>query len=319
MSSERETDALPRSQQSIDEHERRMAALAGTWDGPRVELILERLRSDLTTSNHMQKQAARLIIQMQQWVADLLGGLYVNCVYCGHRYGPVEDTPTSNEQLLFEHIIVCPQHPLRAAREGLFAAIGYLRILLGRAEAVHKKYPQEHQITIREVPEWINYLSGLLGSKPPEVPDLVQEKARRIYYQDIVYDLCRQLDTLLGRKPGMGVVSGTLEAPSKEPQLALQTFQDQAKHYRELQNWFPRMADGELMYPDRGVYQIHSADEALTWFVKHHRTARLDTRNSTTWPYPGCIPARCYSVLEDAEAEARRRTNADRPDTGRSG
>jgi hypothetical protein len=247
---------------------------------------------------------------MQQWVVDLQNGMHVNCVYCGHRYGPVEDTPTSNEQLLFEHIIVCPQHPLRATREGLFAAIGYLRILLGRAEAVHKKHPQEHQVTIREVPEWINYLSGLLGSKPPEVPDLAQEKERRIYYQDIVYDLCRQLDTLLGREPGMGVVSGTLEAPSKEPQLALQDFRAQALHYRELKAFFPKMADGELMYPDMDVYQVHTRDEGQTWYVGKHRTAKLDTHNACLFPYAGCVVDRCYSVLEDAEDEAKRRTDA---------
>lgn len=59
---------------------------------------------------------------LQAWVHDLLSGMYVNCVYCGHRYGPSPDTPVSMADALKAHIVVCPRHPLaqlRAAVQGV--------------------------------------------------------------------------------------------------------------------------------------------------------------------------------------------------------
>ena len=47
-----------------------------------------------------------------QWNNDLMSGMYVNCVYCGHRYGPVENTPTSMADILKEHIEKCSKHPM---------------------------------------------------------------------------------------------------------------------------------------------------------------------------------------------------------------
>lgn len=41
--------------------------------------------------------------------------MYVNCVYCGHRYGPNDETPTLMADVLREHIEQCPEHPLSAA------------------------------------------------------------------------------------------------------------------------------------------------------------------------------------------------------------
>lgn len=48
----------------------------------------------------------------QKWVNDLQAGMMVNCVYCGHRYGPAEDTPVSMADVLKEHIEHCPKHPM---------------------------------------------------------------------------------------------------------------------------------------------------------------------------------------------------------------
>lgn len=49
------------------------------------------------------------------WVEDMQAGFYVNCVYCGHRYGHEDDTPVSMADVLKEHISVCPEHPLSHA------------------------------------------------------------------------------------------------------------------------------------------------------------------------------------------------------------
>lgn len=50
--------------------------------------------------------------QLRQRMNDLHAGMYVNCVYCGYRYGPDKDTPVAMANVLKQHIEVCPQHPL---------------------------------------------------------------------------------------------------------------------------------------------------------------------------------------------------------------
>lgn len=59
----------------------------------------------------LQAENARL----KSWIDDLQSGMFVNCVYCGHRYGPKGDTPTSMADILKEHITQCSQHPLSIA------------------------------------------------------------------------------------------------------------------------------------------------------------------------------------------------------------
>lgn len=56
-----------------------------------------------------------------------------------------------------------------------------------------------------------------------EVEELKKEKARRIYYQDIVYKVCSMIDAAQGNhiSKGTGVVCGTLETPSTEVQEQL--------------------------------------------------------------------------------------------------
>ncbi len=52
----------------------------------------------------------------KQWVDDLQSGMYVNCVYCGHRYGPGETTPVSMADTLKQHVENCPKHPMSALK-----------------------------------------------------------------------------------------------------------------------------------------------------------------------------------------------------------
>lgn len=49
---------------------------------------------------------------LQQWVNDLQAGMFINCVYCGHRYGPDDEVPESMADVLKEHIEQCPEHPM---------------------------------------------------------------------------------------------------------------------------------------------------------------------------------------------------------------
>jgi hypothetical protein len=62
------------------------------------------------------------IERLMVWVADLQSGMYVNCVYCGHRYGPCETTPVSMADALKRHIAECPAHPMSELIKALTAA-----------------------------------------------------------------------------------------------------------------------------------------------------------------------------------------------------
>jgi len=74
------------------------------------------------------------------------------------------------------------------------------------------------------------------------VTALEVEKARRVYYQHIVYEVCNTLDGLLGRRTS--VVCGTVENPSTGVQDALKTLRERyapamaacrrIKEYRDL-------------------------------------------------------------------------------------
>ncbi len=52
-----------------------------------------------------------MIEVLKAWIKDLLSGMYVNCVYCGHRYGP-----GAGADVLHEHVKYSG-HPLCAANK----------------------------------------------------------------------------------------------------------------------------------------------------------------------------------------------------------
>lgn len=103
---------------------------------------LDDAKAYLGTLSPNVKVGSRLIARlvgeverMQLWVNDLQSGMYINCVYCGHRYGPREDTPSVMADVLREHIEQCPQHPLSqvtAERNDLARALFGIRRLTMR-------------------------------------------------------------------------------------------------------------------------------------------------------------------------------------------
>lgn len=60
------------------------------------------------------EQAEAAAERLKHWVDDLQSGMFVNCVYCGHRYGPGETTPVSmadalkalDDALVRNHVII---------------------------------------------------------------------------------------------------------------------------------------------------------------------------------------------------------------------
>ena len=107
---------------------------------------LTTILSDVTAdANLSHQQIARLeeeIERLRGWIGDLQSGLYINCVYCGFRYGPGESTPATlpeaGETLaataLREHAERCPDHPMSRLKkeikrllEALKTTEGYIR------------------------------------------------------------------------------------------------------------------------------------------------------------------------------------------------
>ena len=76
---------------------------------------LARLRTELTAAREETVNLRHELTKAERWISDLQAGCYINCVYCGHRYGPDPGTPVAMAQVLFKHIKVCPKHPLEAA------------------------------------------------------------------------------------------------------------------------------------------------------------------------------------------------------------
>ena len=77
-----------------------------------VEPLLEDARSRLALERLRAEETER---RLRAWVSDLQAGCWINCVYCGHRYGPDPGTPVAMADVLRRHVEVCPEHPLSAA------------------------------------------------------------------------------------------------------------------------------------------------------------------------------------------------------------
>ena len=76
--------------------------------------------------------------ELRQWINDLQAGMYINCVYCGHRYGPDDEIPATMAGALKEHVERCPKHPMSALKiekERLEAENGWLFAALRADEA----------------------------------------------------------------------------------------------------------------------------------------------------------------------------------------
>lgn len=78
------------------------------------------------------------INRQKRWIEDLHSGMYINCVYCGHRYGPKKDTPVAMADILKAHIEQCPEHPmskLKAENERLVKENAALKATLDDSSA----------------------------------------------------------------------------------------------------------------------------------------------------------------------------------------
>jgi len=81
------------------------------------------------------------------------------------------------------------------------------------------------------IDECVRQFAGLeaeLAVAKAEVERLEREKNARVYYQGIVYAVCNALDRIDGKRPGEGIVCGTLETPSEDVQVRVEQLEGEA-------------------------------------------------------------------------------------------
>ena len=108
-----------------------------TFEGEVVPLSIRDRAALLAHIDELERERD----EARAWVNDLHSGMYVNCVYCGLRYGPTDKTaPTMTEQLT-AHVEVCPKHPLSAAKKRTAALEGALEPFVRALNAAEGSYP----------------------------------------------------------------------------------------------------------------------------------------------------------------------------------
>ncbi len=113
------------------------------------------------------------------------------------------------------------------------------------------------------------------------------EKARRTYYQDIVYSVCNSLEI----RPHI-IVCGTLHAPTSQTQEAAKQMRAERDRLQTIVDKLPKTADGVPVVPGIKVW--------------HRDYLGVVTEEAGVWkpPFPGLLVC-CYSTREAAEAAAK--------------
>lgn len=139
------------------------------WYGP-LGYAGEMERDCLNEIDRLRAENERL----ESWVSDLQSGMYVNCVYCGHRYGPGETTPVSMADALKAHVEQCPKHPMSA--------------LKAEVERLHQSVAGERMFkeSERQWKEWANE-AGAKVTQELEVMKTEVERLRGVL-RDIAYN-----------------------------------------------------------------------------------------------------------------------------------
>ena len=140
--------------------------------------------------------------KLRRWVEDLQSGMFVNCVYCGHRYGPNSDTPVSMADVLKQHVENCSDHPmskLKAENKVLQAAAAGANSLLLEV--------QNECIELRKKIERMEYNAGLvLGMSgdnevdPTEKDPVFSLTTMFIYYEEMCGEAKELLEKMLQAK-----------------------------------------------------------------------------------------------------------------------
>lgn len=118
----RQTGMLPRVLVLFDEEICRV--LNGESEGSVPDAMTDERLAEIKKAIHLYNpklidELIGVIDRLRGWVNDLQLGMYINCVYCGHRYGLRNEVPTSMADVLKQHIEQCPSHPMSALKAEL--------------------------------------------------------------------------------------------------------------------------------------------------------------------------------------------------------
>lgn len=95
-----------------------LAMQGGTISSQCIELAaLAEIKRHAQAHKDVVESLHKEIERLDKWVADLQSGMYINCVYCGYRYGPKDEVPCSMADALKQHIETCPKHPMSALKQ----------------------------------------------------------------------------------------------------------------------------------------------------------------------------------------------------------
>ena len=117
---------------------------------------------------------AQTIARLKKWIDDLQSGMYINCVYCGHRYGPKDKTPTSMQDVLKKHVEQCPQHPMHQLREALEESVK----LQSHYAGLLNMHDGGQRIQFANADAWLKRLQAL-NTKTEGGPDAAKPARRK--------------------------------------------------------------------------------------------------------------------------------------------
>lgn len=133
----------------------------------KIAWICERLEDAQITNHQYLAEDAKgaledcvaAIEKREKWIADLQSGMYVNCIYCGHRYGPSTDTPTSMADVLKAHAEQCAAHPLAEASKTIEHLSELLLDIKEEKRALGEQALADGRIRgLEEAAKWIDQL-----------------------------------------------------------------------------------------------------------------------------------------------------------------
>ncbi len=131
--------------------------------------------SESVEYDNLRKQLA----EAQQWVHDLQSGMFINCVYCGHRYGPKDKVACTMQEVLKRHVEQCPKHPMSVLKAQLEKATSALDGQTASRENFEGAWERAEAQLVRQNNLLVE-TSGRLGKARAERDDLKAqlEKAR---------------------------------------------------------------------------------------------------------------------------------------------
>jgi hypothetical protein len=125
----------------------------------------------LTSADRVASERAPLFVErdaeiarLRAWIADIQSGMYINCVYCGHRYGPDPGTPVAMADVLKAHIEVCPEHPASKLKAALEQSV---KLQAHYAELLNM-HDGGQRIVFKSAEEWMARLQKLKAQEEPK-------------------------------------------------------------------------------------------------------------------------------------------------------